>query len=206
MYASGMRRVGEWLVAPLQWGQWVLDLTAAVDANTVANPLDPGLSLEAARRACALPDVRLVGAVASDARLQLDVGRVIRPGAAPSFGPTEAGLQALESRLRQRPFDAPERPDLQGWGLGHRELAAAEPAGRVLQLADDVVLLPVTPALAMRVLATLPQPFTTSAARQALKTTRRVAIPLLEHLDARGWTRRLDAGHREVRSAASPTS
>ena len=204
--ASGMRRVGEWLVAPLQWGQWVLDLTAAVDANTVANPLGPGLSLEAARRACALPDVRLVGAVASDARLQLDVGRVIRPGAAPSFGPTEAGLQALESRLRQRPFDAPERPDLQGWGLGHRELAAAERAGRVLQLADDVVLLPVTPALAMRVLATLPQPFTTSAARQALKTTRRVAIPLLEHLDARGWTRRLDAGHREVRSAASPTS
>ncbi|MCC5785046.1 hypothetical protein CRM73_19325, partial [Kocuria sp. CCUG 69068] len=35
-------------------------------------------------------------------------------------------------------------------------------------------------------------------ARQALGTSRRVAIPLLEHLDARGWTRRLDAGHRTV--------
>ena len=55
-----------------------------------------------------------------------------------------------------------------------------------------------TPALAMHVLATLPQPFMTSAARRALTTTRRVAIPLLEHLDARGWTRRLDASHREV--------
>jgi selenocysteine-specific elongation factor len=50
----------------------------------------------------------------------------------------------------------------------------------------------------MRVLASLPQPFTTSAARQALNSTRRVAIPLLEHLDALGWTRRLDPGHREI--------
>lgn len=204
--ASGLHHDGEWLVTPEQWGQWVGDLTAAVDANTVTSPLDPGLSLEAARRACGLPDVRLVRAVARDAGLRLDFGRVTRPGAAPSFGPAEAGLRALESRLQQTPFDAPERPDLERWGLGARELAAAERAGRVLRLADDVILLPVTPALAMRVLATLPQPFTTSAARQALTTTRRVAIPLLEHLDARGWTRRLDGGHREVRGAASARS
>jgi len=44
----------------------------------------------------------------------------------------------------------------------------------------------------------LPQPFTTSQARQALGTTRRVAIPLLELLDGRGWTRRLDGSLREV--------
>lgn len=68
----------------------------------------------------------------------------------------------------------------------------------MLRLPDGVVLLPTAPALAMRELAALPQPFTTSQARQALGTTRRVAIPLLEHLDARGWTRRVDAGHREI--------
>ena len=72
-------------------------------------------------------------------------------------------------------------------------------AGRLLRLPDDVVLLPTAPALAMRVLAGLPQPFTTSDARQALGTTRRVVIPLLEHLDDRGWTRRTDGSHREVR-------
>ena len=193
-----LRRSGEWLVTPAQWGQWVRDLTSAVDVNTVANPLDPGLSLEAARRACGVPDLRLVEVVARDAKLQVDAGRVTRPGAVPSFGPAETGLRALESRLQQTPFDAPERPDLERWGLGPRELAAADRAGRVLRLPDDIVLLPGTPALAMQVLATLPQPFTTSAARRALATTRRVAIPLLEHLDARGWTRRLDAGYREV--------
>ena len=68
----------------------------------------------------------------------------------------------------------------------------------MLRLPDEVVLLPTAPALAMRELARLDQPFTTSQARQALGTTRRIAIPLLEHLDARGWTRRVDAGHREV--------
>jgi selenocysteine-specific elongation factor len=195
---SGLRRDGDWLVTRVRWAQWVLALTAAVDAHAIAMPLDPGLTLEAARHVCGLPDVRLVAAVAHDGRLQVDVGRVARPGAAPEFGPAEAGLQALESRLRERSFDAPERPDLQRWGLGPRELAAAERAGRILRLTDGVVLLPQTPALATRALAKLPQPFTTSQARQTLMTTRRVAIPLLEHLDALGWTRRLDAGHREV--------
>ena len=68
----------------------------------------------------------------------------------------------------------------------------------MLRLPGEVILLPTAPALAMRELARLPQPFTTSQARQALGTSRRIAIPLLEHLDARGWTRRLDAGHRQV--------
>jgi selenocysteine-specific elongation factor len=195
---SALRRDGEWLVTGAQWDQWVRDLGAAVDAQAMASPLDPGLSADAARRACDLPDIRLLEAAARDAHLQLRSGRVSRPHAAPTFGPAEAGLRALESRLQERPFAAPERPDLEGWGLGPRELAAAERAGRILRLADGVVLLPATPALAMRELAKLPQPFTTSAARQALTTTRRVAIPLLEHLDALGWTRRLDTGHREI--------
>jgi selenocysteine-specific elongation factor len=202
---TGVRRDGDWLVTAQQWARWTRALEAAVDASIVANPLDPGLSLEAARRACGLPDPRLVAGVARGAGLQLELGRVTRSGAVPSLGSAEAGLLALESRLRERPFDAPERPALERWGLGPRELAAAERVGRVLRLADGIILLPATPALAMRVLATLPQPFTTSAARQALKTTRRVAIPLLEHLDARGWTRRLDGDHREVRGSASAT-
>ena len=68
--------------------------------------------------------------------------------------------------------------------------------------ASDVVLLPTGPAQAMRVLAGLPQPFTTSEARQALGTTRRVAVPLLEHLDRRGWTVRVDGQLRRVSSSA----
>lgn len=99
----------------------------------------------------------------------------------------------------EHPFDAPEARDLEDLGLGVRELAAAEQAGRLLRLNDGVVVLPSTPARAMRVLAGLSQPFTLSQARQALGTTRRVAIPLLEHTDARGWTTRVDGNLRRVR-------
>jgi selenocysteine-specific elongation factor len=48
------------------------------------------------------------------------------------------------------------------------------------------------------VLGALSQPFTTSQARQALGTTRRVAIPLLEYLDAQGLTQRIDQLTRRV--------
>ena len=58
----------------------------------------------------------------------------------------------------------------------------------------------------MAVLAALPQPFTTSQARQALGSTRRVVIPLLEHLDGRGWTERLDTDHRRVVGSTSTNS
>ena len=60
------------------------------------------------------------------------------------------------------------------------------------------MLLPTAPRVAQDVVSALEQPFTLSAARQALGTTRRVAVPLLEHLDALGVTR-LSDGMRTVR-------
>jgi len=44
----------------------------------------------------------------------------------------------------------------------------------------------------------LPQPFTVSQARQALDSTRRVMIPLLERLDAAGRTEPLGDGTRRT--------
>ena len=162
--------------------------------------MDPRVSAAAARRRLDLPDQALLAPLAAAAGLAYADGRVARPGSsAGSLGAAEEGLAQLEQHLRAHPFAAPERPDLDRWSLGVPELAAAERTGRVVRLTADVVLLPTGPALAMRTLAGLPQPFTTSQAREALQTTRRVAIPLLEHLDRRGWTLRLDSGHRQVR-------
>lgn len=190
---------GEWLVSPQQWQRWVQALLAAVDAHAAAAPMEGGLAAEQARQALAVPDPRLLPALVDAAALEAVGGRLRRPGTAPDLGAAEAGVRELESRLRENPFAAADSPELDALGLGLRELAAAERAGRVLRVSPDVVLLPDGPARAMRVLAALPQPFTLSAARQALGTTRRVAVPLLEHLDRRGWTRRLDGTLREVR-------
>ena len=196
---TAVRVEGDWLVDPDRWRTWVGSLLAAVDAHAVAAPLEGGLPGEAARRAVGLPDARLLAPLLVAASLETAGGRVRRPGTSGDLGAAEQAVAGLEERLRAEPFAAPEVPALQALRLGARELAAAERAGRLLRLADDVVLLPDGPARAMRVLASLPQPFTLSAARQALGTTRRVAVPLLEHTDGRGWTRRLDGNLREVR-------
>lgn len=194
--------VGGWLVDPATWAAWQQTLVRAVDNQSRTNPLDPRLTVEAARRLAAVPDRELLVALALAAGLAYGDGRVSRPGSdSAGLGAAETGLAQLEQQLTQHPFAAPEKPDLTRWGLGVAELAAAARTGRLVRLDDDVVLLPSGPAQAMRVLAALPQPFTTSQARQALGTTRRVAIPLLEHLDRRGWTVRLDSGHRQVKKS-----
>jgi len=188
---------GWWIHKPT-YDAWQQRLQTAVRELHNRDPLADGLSRGAARDLLGLPDESLLNAVARDAGLEQGGGHIRLAGVRDDLGDAEASVGELEIRLGAEPFHAPEADELSALRLGARELAAAERAGRVLRLRDGVVLLPTAPALAMRALAALKQPFTTSQARQALCTTRRVAIPLLEHLDARGWTRRLDAGHREV--------
>ncbi|OFE16263.1 hypothetical protein BA895_19605 [Humibacillus sp. DSM 29435] len=198
--ASKVHRRGAWLVDAAQWLDWVQALRAGAENQARTDPLQPSLSLEAARAAVGVPDRALLARLAVESGLEVVDGRVGLPGVRAALDPrTEAGLQAIEQRLQGAPYAAPEQHDLDAAGLGPRQLAAAEKAGRVLRLPGEVVLLPSAPARAMRVLAALPQPFTTSEARQALDSTRRTVVPLLEHLDGRGWTRRLDGTHREVR-------
>ncbi|OBI76441.1 selenocysteine-specific translation elongation factor [Mycobacterium asiaticum] len=188
---------GWWVHRPAHEA-WQHRLRAAVEDLQSRDPLSEGISRGAAVDLLGLVDESLLDIVVRDTELEQRGGHIRSAGAATGLGRAEAPVSELEIRLRANPFRAPEAYELQALGLGNRELAAAERAGRLLRLRDGVVLLPNAPALAMRALARLPQPFTTSQARQALDTTRRVAIPLLEHLDSRGWTRRLDAGHREV--------
>ncbi len=196
--APGVRREGEILVATAQWAAWARELDAVVRAAVAADPLQGRMPAGAAASAIGLPEGGLLGALASEAGLELTAGHLQVPGRTADLGAAEVGLVEVERRLSERPFAAPERDELGALGLGRREVAAAVRLGRLVDLGDMVVLGPGAPALAMRVLAGLPQPFTTSEARQALGTTRRVVIPLLEELDRRGWTRRIDAGHRVV--------
>ncbi|KNX38828.1 selenocysteine-specific translation elongation factor [Luteipulveratus halotolerans] len=188
---------GWWAHRPA-YDAWAARLHTALDRLHTDDPLAPGLSRGAVRDLLGLPSDAFVDALVRDGGLEQEGGHVRLPGRAGGLGAASSAVAAVESRLRDEPFAAPEADDLTSLGLGARELAAAERLGRLLRLDGGVVLLPNAPALAMRTLATLPQPFTTSGARQALGTTRRVVIPLLEHLDGRGWTRRIDAGHREI--------
>ena len=197
---------GGWLIHRPTLEHWVEAARTIVKVKLAAEPLAAGvpekaLAEELRRVDPPLPgetDRELVAAIASRAGLETVKGMVRPPGHSADLGPAEAGVAEVERRLAANPFAAPEADDLRELRLGVRELAVAESAGRLLRLGDGVVVSPRTPAQAMRLLAGLDQPFTTSAARQALGTTRRVVIPLLEYLDGRGWTRRIDNTSREV--------
>jgi selenocysteine-specific elongation factor len=193
----GVEVIDDWWVHAPVLEAWQQQLRNSVQELQDRDPLAPGLSMGAARDLLRLPDERLLAHIISGAGLKQEAGHIRLPGSR-GLGPVEPAIAELERRLTAHAFQAPESEELAALGLGARELAAAERTGRLLRLRDGVVLLPTAPALAMRTLAGLEQPFTTSEARQALGTTRRIAVPLLEHLDSRGWTQRLDAGHRKV--------
>jgi selenocysteine-specific elongation factor len=198
------REIAGWLVADHTWQQWVSALPTTVDQRLARTPLDPGVPLDELRRELGIPDRALMAPLIGACGLLSVEGRVTRPGRATALGASKPAVEALQKRLAQAPFAAPEREELTELGLGRKELAAAERAGHVLRINADIVLLPSAPAAALKVLRGLPQPFTTSLARKSLDTTRRVAIPLLEYLDAHGWTERVDQQLRRVRPDRQP--
>jgi selenocysteine-specific elongation factor len=180
-------------------------LAAAVAAHDRADPLDPGLPVEAARRALGLPDARLVEVVlrhgagrdGPTAGLTVRDGRVAAAAGGGLPPAVQRALEELRTDLLRDPFHAPETARLAELGLGPRQLASLVRSGALLRIADGVVLLPGADDRAVEVLAGLGPEFTLSAARQALNTTRRVAVPLLELLARTGRAVRTpDGGHR----------
>jgi selenocysteine-specific elongation factor len=101
-------------------------------------------------------------------------------------------VDAVRRDLTGAPFQAPDAGRLAELGLTAKMVAAAAATGALLKVGDGIVLLPGDDARAAALLAGLRGPFTLSEARRALGTTRRVAVPLLEHLDERGYTVRVD--------------
>ncbi len=193
---------GDWLADPVHWQRLRQDLAAAVAAHAARDPLAPGLPVDAARAELGLPARDLVEALAAwddgTGRLaEVHAGYLRATGSLPA--PVAAAVQAVLAGLADAPFRAPEADRLRELGLDARAAAAAERAGLVCRLPGNILLAPGAPERAARILAGLPQPFTTSDARQALGTTRRVAIPLLEWLDRAGATRRLADDRRTMR-------
>jgi selenocysteine-specific elongation factor len=190
-------QIGPWLLAPGLVDELAGRLPALVAAWRSAHPLEPGPPVEVVRRELGLPAPDLVPSLVR-APLALRDGRVVAATAALPE-PVQRAVDAIRARLAADPFAAPEAGDLVAAGLGSRELAAAVRDGQLLRVAEGVFLAPGVQDEARARLAALPQPFTLSQARQAWGTSRRVAVPLAEWLDARGITLRLPDGSRRLR-------
>jgi selenocysteine-specific elongation factor len=195
-----------WLVDPGHWAVLRERLGQAVERHVAGDPLAIGMPVEAARVAVGLPDRKLVEVLATQPagpgpRLSLRGGylSVDPEGATAPAQPLTTAVQKLLADLAASPFRAPEAGRLKELGLDRKMLAAAQRAGLLLRVGPEIVLAPGAAAAAAGVLARLPQPFTTAEARQALGTTRRVAIPLLEYLDRTEVTQRLPDDRRRLR-------
>ena len=197
---------GEWLADPDRWRSLSHQLGEILAAHAAADPLAPGMPVEAARAALDLPDRRLVSALAKPPfRLSAGSLQIIRPsGEEAGSGLPDAVLGAvrvLRADLDAAPFQSPDADRLRKLGLDARSIAAAVRAGELMRIGDQVVLAPGADEAAAKVLAGLDQPFTAAQARQALGTTRRTVIPLLEYLDSAGVTERQEDDRRILRGS-----
>ncbi|WP_263656196.1 selenocysteine-specific translation elongation factor [Nonomuraea aurantiaca] len=193
-YSADSTVCGDWYADPEYWAELGERLAATARRYAVEHPLEPGMPIEAARHVLGLPDRQLVAALVRSP-FTLAEGRIVtRPAGLPE--PVARAVERLRAELSAHPFQAPEAGRLAELGLGSRELAAAVRGGRLLRVTEGIVLLPGADVRAAELLRRLPQPFTVSQARRALDTSRRVAVPLLEHLDRSGLTQRVDDVHR----------
>jgi selenocysteine-specific elongation factor len=196
---------GEWLADPERWRSLSHQLGEVLAHHAAADPLAGGLSIDAARTALDLPDRRLVLALARPPfRIACGALHIATApggaGAAHSLPePVLAAVRVLRADLLTAPFASPDSERLRKLGLDARGIAAAVRAGELMRISEQIVLGPGADVAAATVLSRLEQPFTAAQARQALDTTRRTAIPLLEYLDSVGITERLPDDRRVLR-------
>jgi selenocysteine-specific elongation factor len=189
-------RLGHWWIDPDVFAEWGTALRDAVRARH--DPISAGMAPPELARTIGVPDAEIVrGLAAADEELVMTGGRV---GLAGSVAEVSPELRQLLAELDVEPLSAPDADRVRA--IGAQTLAHGARTGLLLHLGGGIYVAPAAVPLALQRLAELPQPFTVSAAGRVLGSTRRVVVPLLEHLDAARLTRRTADGTRFLVAAA----
>jgi selenocysteine-specific elongation factor len=201
----GAVRVGDWWVAEERFRALDQTVRGALDAYHRRHPLRSGMDASELRRALLEAGGRLVPALeqglsgALSARME-EEGVVARAGATVRLSGHRVSLGEREDealRLVEAVTSAEPTPptvrELQAQGFPRDLIQACVATGRLARVSDDVV---VTPAFLVRAEEVVraeaggPGGVTVSRFREALGTTRKYALPILEHFDRQGLTRR----------------
>jgi selenocysteine-specific elongation factor len=185
--------------------------------------LEEGEPLASARRALSdsltavtgPPDARLrdtglleavLDRLAADGVITRTSASVALPTHRPADREKDPLIQQVVTAISSEPAQPPTVKDLVSRGIGRDAVDAAGRAGLVVRVAPDLVF---TPALIERaeeiVARTGGAGITVSAFREALGTSRKYALPILEWFDLKGVTRR-EGDLRFPRSAPSSGS
>jgi selenocysteine-specific elongation factor len=180
-------RVDDWWVDGDRWNDWHKGLRLLVERDESPD----GLPVDVVRSRLGVPDARLVVRLAAEQpEVEVTRGLIRRRDADVDLAP----IADLLARLAADPLAAPDGDELRRLDRG--SLARGVQVGRLLEIGRGIYVAAGAPERALARLSALDQPFTVSAATQALASSRRVVVPLLEHLDAARKTRRLADGTR----------
>jgi selenocysteine-specific elongation factor len=198
--------LGAWVADPGAVDRAGAELARALAGHHAAHPLRPGLEVAEARALVlrALGSVPVEagpgGPALADALLDhlASRGLVVREGPwvrLPTHRPSTAGREdadRLVAAVRAGGATPPSVRELLGAGFPRELIRAVCAEGRLVQVSPDLVVAPELLERAERILRDLARPpgVTVSAFREALGTSRKYALPLLEYFDARGLTRR----------------
>ena len=196
-------------------GAWVLSPELKIRVGeAVVQHLERSHAEHPLREGVAVEEVRAVIASVLDGRAEPDlsdwfISRLVEEGAIARAGPlvrllhhspTTVGREDAARLLGEVQAAEPTPPtvkELVAAGFHPELIAAACSEGRLVRVSSDVVM---TPSLVHRALELVrqeaqPPGLTVSAFREALGTSRKYALPLLEYFDSLGVTRR----HGDVR-------
>jgi selenocysteine-specific elongation factor len=201
--SAGIPQAAGWLLRQGLLQEIGPALVHHVQAFHEAHPLEEGVPLASARRVLA-DLVRPANGRLDPRSIDPMLDRLVADGflvrtstsiALPSRAPAEQEGNPLVLRVTEAISPEPAQPptikELVAQGIGRDAIDAAIRAGLVVRVAPDLVFLPELIERAREIVASASgSGITVSAFREALGTSRKYAVPLLEWFDQRGITRR----------------
>jgi selenocysteine-specific elongation factor len=180
------------------WQKLRTQAAGLIDEAHKQNPECAGVDLNAMRSALRIQRAHTMEALVAD----LCAGNFVRKGsviARASHRPKlPTHLQLVEAGIREtlskQPFDPPSRKVIETASHARQVVRFLIENGDLIEIAPDVVLLRENfECMKSRVAEFIFKngPATVSALRQALGSSRRVTVPLLERLDREGFTQRV---------------
>jgi selenocysteine-specific elongation factor len=208
----GAIRVGGWLLARDTAGRLGDALLTTISEHHREHPLTSGVEVGEARLslAAALPAFSDPDLADSFVHHLASAGALVREGTIlrlPGHTVTTEGREdadRLVEAVRAAEPTPPSVPDLVGRGHGLELIRATCREGRLVRVSPDIVVTPDFLARAEEIVRAhgTPPGITVSRFREALGTSRKYALPILEYFDSRGITRR--TGDVRIARGVSP--
>jgi selenocysteine-specific elongation factor len=195
------RRVGDWWVSQDLFDRLAEAIREGLESFHAAEPLAPGEDVARIRarigaslgRAHVAAERELADALleslAADGLLERDGSSVRLPSRIPLGAGAEG--QRLMDAVRSGEPTPPIVPELEGAGFPRALIDSVVRSGSLVRISPDVVLTTAFVERAVEIVrAAGDHGVTVSALRAELGTSRKYAVPLMEHLDRAGVTRR----------------